>query len=89
MGIKENQRKGKAAEVNVSYDWSVLKGYELTRTGKGSDYEAVHRDLFTGKVTDRRLLEVKSGNAKLSSLQEETRRRTKKYTVVRQDPAWY
>lgn len=85
--IRRNVRKGKAAEDQVRMELQ-LQGYDVKRTGKGSDFCARKRDLFTGKIIDKKFIEVKSGKAKLSELQKKTKRKKgkKNYKVVRRDP---
>lgn len=85
--IKKNKRKGKAAENQVRMELQ-LQGYQVERTGKGSDFRAKKRDLLTGEVVDEKLVEVKSGSSKLSKLQKKTRKKKgkKNYKVARRDP---
>lgn len=87
--IRRNQTKGRAAEDQVRMELS-LEGCEVYRTGHGSDFQAIKRDPFTGEVVEDKLVEVKSGDADLSPLQEETRRREDNYEVRRRDPlVWF
>ncbi|RLJ01426.1 MAG: hypothetical protein DRP10_04100 [Candidatus Aenigmatarchaeota archaeon] len=86
--IKENQRKGKMAEDIVKMKY-LLHGYEVERTGKGHDFRVRKRDLFTGKVTESKVIEVKSGRAKLSKLQQKIKKRKKNYKVERVEPIFY
>ena len=72
--IKENQMRGKAAEDDVVMSYT-LRGYDMERTGRGSDFKARRRDLFTGRVRETKYVEVKSGNAKLSKLQQRNKRK--------------
>ena len=82
---RRNRRKGAAGEEIVRMNYA-LRGYEVTRTGRGSDFHVQKRDLL-GKVIDSRDIEVKTGGSQLSDLQEETRRRkTGHYDVERLDP---
>ena len=53
------RRKGKAGEDQVAFQYA-LNGYEVERTGRGSDFRVRKRDLFTGKVTSSKLIEVKN-----------------------------
>jgi hypothetical protein len=67
-----------------------MQGYEVERTGRGSDYVRRKRDIFTGRVTKTEHVEVKSGNAILSPLQKKTKKKKKSnYRVVREDPFFY
>ncbi|RLJ07140.1 MAG: hypothetical protein DRP12_02780, partial [Candidatus Aenigmatarchaeota archaeon] len=72
--------------VKMNY---ILRGYEVIRTGKGHDFRVRKRDLFTGKVKESKLIEVKSGKAKLSKLQEKIKRKKKNYKVERVQPLFY
>lgn len=65
-GIVRNQAVGQAAERQYQQiEW--LKGSQVTRTGRGSDYEV--KGLFEATP---RLVEVKTGKARLSRLQRAT-----------------
>lgn len=77
-----NKMKGKFEENLSAAGWAS-KGYDVKRTGRGSDFEVTKKNFFTGKVEDKRLVEVKSGKAKLSKLQKKTQKSTKNYTVDR------
>lgn len=84
--IRDNQRKGRAAEDQAMFRDRMV-GYEVERTGRGHDYKRKKRDFFTGRVTKTEYVEVKSGNAKLSPLQEKTKKKKKgNYRTVREDP---
>ncbi len=85
--IEENRRKGKAAEDSYAMR-ARLSGYEVERTGKGHDFRVRKRDPFTGRVTYSGVREIKSGNAKLSKLQQKTRRKQSNYKVVRENSWW-
>jgi len=86
--LADSRAKGKAAE-----DWDAMsysmRGYEVERTGRGSDFRVRRRDLFTGRVVENRLVEVKSGSARLSKLQKKTKRKKSNYKVDRVDPPFY
>ena len=67
-----------------------IMGYEVERTGRGHDYVRRERDLVTGRVKKTEYVEVKSGNAKLSPLQKETKKKKKgRYKVVRDDGPFF
>lgn len=66
-----------------------LAGYEVERTGRGSDFRIRRRDMLTGRVVESRLVEVKTGNSKLSKLQKRTKKRKSNYKVVRESPMFY
>ena len=63
----------------------ALRGYEVERTGEGSDFRVRRRNPFTGRVVESKLIEVKSGKSKLSNLQQKTKKRSN-YKVERVEP---
>ncbi|MBS3147583.1 hypothetical protein J4219_01735 [Candidatus Woesearchaeota archaeon] len=71
--LAQNRRRGREGE-EVAKMQLALQGYETERTGRGSDLRARRRD-FTGRVIESKLIEVKTGNAKLSALQKKTKPR--------------
>jgi hypothetical protein len=86
--IRENQRRGKAAEDQAMMRDRMM-GYEVERTGRGHDYRRRMRDPWTGRVHRSEVVEVKSGNAQLSPLQKETKKKRSNYRVVREDPFFF
>lgn len=86
--IANNRAKGRAAEDEFRLT-STLRGEEVVRTGRGSDFRVRKRDPWTGRVTSSKLVEVKSGKAKLSKLQKKTKRKKSNYRVARVDPLFY
>ncbi len=82
------RRKGKAGEDQIAMRYA-LSGYEVERTGRGSDFRVRRRNLFTGRVVESKLIEIKTGRAKLSKLQKKTKRKHRNYKVVRADPLFY
>jgi hypothetical protein len=64
----------------------TLAGYEVDRTHpRGADMTVRKRDLFTGRVTSTRRIEVKAGpKARLSPLQKKVKRK-KRTRVERVD----
>jgi hypothetical protein len=86
--IAENRRKGKAAEQSYVMR-AKLSGYEVERTGRGHDYKIRKRDPWTGRVVYTGYREVKSGNAKLSKLQQKTKKRKSNYKVIHEDNPWF
>ena len=86
--LDDIRRKGKAGEDQVVFEYT-LSGHEFERTGRGSDYRVRKRDIFTGRVTSSKLIEVKTGKAKLSKLQKKTKKKHSNYKVVRTDPLFY
>jgi len=85
--LAESRAKGKAGEDIVAMDYS-MRGYEVERTGKGSDFRVRRRDLFTGRVTESKLVEVKTGKSGLSKLQKKTKKK-KRLKVERVEPIFY
>jgi hypothetical protein len=85
--LAENRAKGRAGEDIVRTEYA-LQGYEVERTGKGSDFRVRRRDIFTGRVIESKVVEVKTGKGQLSKLQKKTKRK-KKYKVERVDPLFY
>ncbi len=85
--INENRKSGKAAEDSYVMK-ARLSGYEVERTGRGHDFRVRKRDPFTGKVTYNGVREIKSGNAKLSKLQQKTKKRQSNYKVIRENSMW-
>jgi len=68
----------------------MIKGYEVERTGRGSDFRIRKRDILTGRVIESKLVEVKTPKSKLSKLQKKTKKKKKgKYIVYRTDPIIY
>ena len=85
--IDENRRRGKAAEDSYVMKARLL-GYEVERTGKGHDFRVRKRDQFTGKVIYSGVREIKSGNAKLSKLQQKTKKKQSNYKIIRENSMW-
>jgi len=80
--LEENKIKGKLAEDIVKTRY-FLSGYEVERTGRGHDFRVRKRDIFTGRVIESKLIEVKSGSAELSELQHKMKKRKSNYKVER------
>ena len=76
-----NKFNGKNTEERVSFERGNTG--RIKRTGKGSDYEVTPINQYTGKEGKKYLLEVKSNNAKLSSLQKKTKKDNSNYVVDR------
>jgi hypothetical protein len=85
--IRQNFRKGRAGEDQVRMKY-MMRGYEVERTGRGSDFRVRRRDPFTGRVNESKLVEVKTGGAELSGLQRKTKKKGN-YKVERAAPWWY
>ena len=85
--LADNRARGRAAEDQVRFEYEI-SGYEMRKTHTGRDFVATRRDMFTGKVVERRNVEVKSGNARLSDRQQEKKKKGN-YTVERRDPPFW
>ena len=86
--IRENAETGKEAEEQVRREYEMA-GHTVKRTGIGHDYRGSKRDWLTGKKKSK-YIEVKSGDAKLSPLQEKAKKRFgSRYKVERVDPDPY
>ena len=68
----------------------AMSGYEVDRTHpRGADMTVRKRDLFTGRVTSTRRIEVKTGpRARLSPLQRKVKKK-KKTKVERIDSPFF
>ena len=88
MIIRDNQRKGRVAEDIVRMRY-LIRGYEVERTGRGHDFRVRKRNPFTGRVIESKLIEVKSGRANLSKLQQKIKRKKSNYKVERVDPFFW
>jgi len=86
--LRDSQRKGRTGEEIVRWRYETM-GYKMERTGKGSDFKATKRDWLTGRVAERKHIEVKTGKAKLSELQRKTKKKKRNYKVERVDPLFY
>ena len=78
--LEENKQRGKAGEELYKIN-SILRGVEIQRTGKGSDFKERPMRFPWQKPTKWRKVDVKTGDAKLSKLQKKN-----KTKVVRMDP---
>lgn len=83
----ENKNTGMRGEETAMMQYD-LRGEDVERTGRGSDFRITRRNLF-GEVKERYLEEEKTGNAKLSKLQKETKKKNKNYKVNRVKPYFY
>jgi len=46
-----------------------LSGWDVKKRSSGGDFEATKRDIITGKVLKKKIVEVKTGKSKLSKKQ--------------------
>ena len=74
--LSENRRMGKTGEdlVRIKY---ATQGYDVERSPHGKDFVVRRRSVLTGKVIETKHVEVKTGKAKLSKLQQKTKREKK------------
>lgn len=95
MGIEKSLKKLKKRE---RFELNKMQGliaegtYVITqreqfssvkRAPIGSDYVVQRINPLTGRKGPKTLVEIKSGGAKLSKLQKKTRKKSKRYEVVR------
>jgi len=81
--IAENRRTGKLGEDNIRARLE-FQGYEVERTPHGKDFIARKRQFITGRVIQTKHIEVKTGKAKLSRLQQKTKKNKSNYQVIRE-----
>jgi len=86
--IAQNRQRGRMGEEQVKMEYG-LRGYEVERTGRGSDFRVRKRHPFTGRVIESKLIEVKTGNAQTSKLQQKTKKHQSNYKVVRVNPVFF
>lgn len=86
--LSSNRANGRNAEESFVLR-EKLNGNSVKRTGRGHDYKVTHRDIF-GRATRTTYHEVKSSrNARLSELQEKTKKKLKgRYKVERPNSLW-
>ncbi len=83
MTLVNNRFKGSMAEQNYVMGRS-LQGYEVKRTGRGSDYVERKVNMWSDKKGPKTYVEVKSSRtAPLSKLQKKTKKKISRYKVVR------
>jgi hypothetical protein len=86
--IASNRERGRMGEDLVAMKYAA-SGYEVDRTHpKGADMTVRKRDLFTGRVTSTRRIEVKTGRSKLSPLQRKMKKK-KRTKVERVDSPFF
>jgi len=74
--LSENIVRGKMGEEMIRQKY-LMKGYDVERTPKGKDFTARKRNFLTGRVTSTKHVEVKTGKARLSKLQQQTKNQKK------------
>lgn len=86
--IARNREKGRMGEDMVAMNYA-MSGYEVDRTHpKGADMTVRKRNLFTGRVTSTRRIEVKTGSSRLSPLQRKVKKK-KRTKVERVDSPFF
>jgi len=76
--LKRNILKGKLGERVAKKDYRK-NGFDLSVTGKGSDFIAEKRE---GDTICKEYVDVKTGKAKLSKKQKQTRNQLKKKNIT-------
>jgi len=88
MILANNRMRGRMAEENYVTS-RRMQGYDVRRTGRGSDYEERKVDMWTGRRGPKTLVEVKSSSsAPVSKLQKKTKRKSSRYRVERTSGGW-
>lgn len=82
--LEKNKRQGRIGEAQA-INRHILAGYEVEKKHTGEDFVARKRNMFTGKVTKTKHVEVKTGNARLSKRQKEKKKKGN-YKVERTEP---
>jgi len=79
-----NQLQGKLGELDVSNEL-IVRGYEVKRKHFGRDFDVRKVDPITGRKGETKMIEIKTGNAKTSRLQNKTKKESKKggHEVIR------
>lgn len=85
--LSENIRNGRSGEDSYRMV-AMLQGKEIERSPHGRDFVERTRNPITGKVTKTTHVEIKTGNAKLSKLQQKTKKTKSNYKVIRQNSLW-
>lgn len=82
LTLEGNKMRGSMAEQSYATS-RTLQGYDVRRTGRGSDYVERKVDPFTGYRGPPTQVEIKTGKSPLSDLQKKTKKRTSNYRVER------
>lgn len=83
--IRENQHTGKQGEEQARREYE-FSGHEVEKIHRGGDLKVTKRDWLTGKKEKPKIVEVKTGNSKLSKLQKKRQRQYgERYVVKRYD----
>lgn len=67
--LRKNIAKGKAGELEATVMLN-LSGWDVKKRPSGGDLEATKRDILTGKVLKKKIVEVKTGKSRLSKRQK-------------------
>lgn len=83
--VRENQYQGKQGEEQARREYE-FSGHEVEKIHRGGDLKVTKRDWLTGKKGKPKIVEVKTGNSKLSKLQKKKQRQYgDRYVVKRYD----
>ena len=82
--IRDNAAKGADGERRTKARYEMA-GYKVERTGRGSDFKVSRSNWLTG-TKETKLVEVKTGDAKLSPLQKKRKRSWGKQYVEERVP---
>jgi len=85
--LSENIRNGRTGEDSYKMS-AMLQGKQVERSPHGRDFIERTRNPVTGRVTKTTHIEIKTGNAKLSKLQQKTKKSKSNYKVIRQNSLW-
>lgn len=83
--LAENRQNGKSGEDTYRVI-AMANGEELERAPHGKDFISRKRNPFTGKVERTTHIEIKTGKAKLSKLQQKTKKQKRNYKIIRVNP---
>src|SRR6266571_5339390 len=83
---RANQSQGREGEEQARREYE-FSGHEVEKIHRGGDLKVTKRDWLTGKKGKPKIVEVKTGNSKLSKLQKKKQRQYgNRYVVKRYEP---
>lgn len=71
--IRENQSQGRDGEEQARREYE-FSGHDVEKIHRGGDLKVTKRDWLTGRKGKPKIVEVKTGNSKLSKLQKKRQR---------------
>ena len=80
--IRENQSRGRDGEEQARREYE-FSGHEVEKIHRGGDLKVTKRDWLTGKKGKSKIVEVKTGNSKLSKLQKKKQKQYGSRYVVK------